>query len=99
MITDLINQELICLDLQATTKQEVFEELIELLSNNHRISDKAQFLNDIQAREEIGNTGFEDGVALPHAKSAAVSQPAVAIGISRQGIEYGAEDGLSLIHI
>ncbi|NRF62883.1 PTS fructose transporter subunit IIABC [Vibrio coralliilyticus] len=94
MITDLINQELICLDLQATTKQEVFEELIELLSNNHRISDKAQFLSDIQAREEIGNTGFEDGVALPHAKSAAVSQPAVAIGISRQGIEYGAEDGL-----
>ncbi|NRB66408.1 MAG: PTS sugar transporter subunit IIA [Vibrio sp.] len=93
MITDLINQELICLDLQATTKQEVFEELIELLSNNHRISDKAQFLNDIQAREEIGNTGFENGVALPHAKSAAVSQPAVAIGISRQGIEYGAEDG------
>ncbi|WP_333004059.1 fructose-specific PTS transporter subunit EIIC [Vibrio coralliilyticus] len=93
MITDLINQELICLDLQATTKQEVFEELIELLSNNHRISDKAQFLSDIQAREEIGNTGFEDGVALPHAKSTAVSQPAVAIGISRQGIEYGAEDG------
>ncbi|NUW66440.1 PTS fructose transporter subunit IIABC [Vibrio coralliilyticus] len=93
MITDLINQELICLDLQATTKQEVFEELIELLSNNHRISDKAQFLSDIQAREEIGNTGFEDGVALPHAKSAAVSQPAVAIGIRRQGIEYGAEDG------
>ncbi|ARC91455.1 PTS fructose transporter subunit IIC [Vibrio coralliilyticus] len=93
MITDLINQELICLDLQATTKQEVFEELIELLSNNHRISNKAQFLSDIQAREEIGNTGFEDGVALPHAKSAAVSQPAVAIGISRQGIEYGAEDG------
>ncbi|MCC2522863.1 PTS fructose transporter subunit IIABC [Vibrio coralliilyticus] len=93
MITDLINQELICLDLQATTKQEVFEELIELLSNNHRISDKTQFLSDIQAREEIGNTGFEDGVALPHAKSAAVSQPAVAIGISRQGIEYGAEDG------
>ncbi|MFW7523714.1 fructose-specific PTS transporter subunit EIIC [Vibrio ostreicida] len=93
MITDLINPALICLDLQATTKQEVFEELIELLNDNHRISDKTQFLSDIQAREEIGNTGFEDGVALPHAKSAAVSQPAVAIGISRQGIEYGAEDG------
>ncbi|MCG9598869.1 fructose-specific PTS transporter subunit EIIC [Vibrio sp. Isolate25] len=94
MITDLINKELICLDLQATTKQEVFEELINLLSSNHRISDKTQFLNDIMAREDVGNTGFEDGVALPHAKSAAVSKPAVAIGISRQGIEYGAEDGL-----
>ncbi len=93
MITDLINRQLICLDLKASTKQEVFEELIELLAKDNRIKDKQKFLTDIQAREEIGNTGFEDGVALPHAKSTAVSQPAVAIGISRSGIEYGAEDG------
>ncbi|MFL9709015.1 PTS sugar transporter subunit IIA, partial [Aeromonas veronii] len=38
-------------------------------------------------------TGFEEGIALPHAKSGAVITPAVAIGISRQGIDYGAEDG------
>lgn len=93
MITDLINRQLICLDLKASTKQEVFEELIDLLAKDNRIKDKQKFLTDIQAREEIGNTGFEDGVALPHAKSTAVSQPAVAIGISRSGIEYGAEDG------
>jgi len=93
MITDLINDKLICLDLKATSKDQVFAELIELLHQQGRISDKAQFLNDIYAREEIGNTGFEDGVALPHAKSAAVTKPAVAIGISRGGIEYGAEDG------
>lgn len=93
MITDLINDKLICLDLKATSKDQVFAELIELLHQQGRISDKQQFLNDIHAREEIGNTGFEDGVALPHAKSAAVTKPAVAIGISKKGIEYGAEDG------
>ncbi|AJR05201.1 PTS fructose transporter subunit IIC [Photobacterium gaetbulicola] len=94
MITNLINEQLICLDLKATTKEEVFVEMIDILHKQGRVSDKQQFLADILAREELGNTGFEDGVALPHAKSAAVSEPAVAIGISRSGIEYGAEDGL-----
>ncbi|ENM5735129.1 PTS sugar transporter subunit IIA [Vibrio mimicus] len=94
MINQLINANLIQLDLQANSKQEVFEELINILHAQGRISDKATFLNDIQAREELGNTGFEDGVAIPHAKSAAVTQPAVAIGVSKKGIDYGAEDGL-----
>ncbi|KLV09613.1 PTS fructose transporter subunit IIC [Photobacterium aquae] len=94
MITNLINEKLICLNLKATSKEEVFVEMIELLHQQGRVSDKQQFLADIHAREELGNTGFEDGVALPHAKSAAVAEPAVAIGVSRSGIEYGAEDGL-----
>ncbi|EJL3953310.1 PTS sugar transporter subunit IIA [Vibrio cholerae] len=94
MINQLINADLIQLDLQANSKQAVFEELINILHAQGRISDKAAFLKDIQAREELGNTGFEDGVAIPHAKSAAVTQSAVAIGVSREGIDYGAEDGL-----
>lgn len=93
MITDLINEKLICLNLKATSKDEVFAEMAQLLHAQGRISDKAQFLTDIYAREEIGNTGFEDGVALPHAKSKAVVEPAVAIGVSQPGIDYGAEDG------
>ncbi|MFV0575410.1 MAG: fructose-specific PTS transporter subunit EIIC [Vibrio sp.] len=93
MITQLINENLICLNLKATTKDEVFNEMAAILDSQGKLSNKEQFLKDIYAREEIGNTGFEDGVAIPHAKSAAVRDPAVAIGISRSGIEYGAEDG------
>lgn len=93
MITQLINENLINLNLKATTKDEVFKELIDTLYNQGRINNKEQFLADVMAREELGNTGFEDGVALPHAKSAAVVEPAVVIGVSKQGIEYGAEDG------
>jgi len=93
MITTLINQDLIKLSLNATSKQEVFEELIDVLYAQGRISDKAQFLADIQAREAQGNTGFEEGIALPHAKSTAVIKPAVVIGIHKQGIDYGADDG------
>jgi len=93
MITDLINENLIRLDLKGTTKEDVFAELIDALEAQGRISNKAQFLADVQAREELGNTGFEEGVALPHAKSSAVIKPAVAIGVSKAGVDYGAEDG------
>lgn len=94
MITELINQQLIKLDLSATDKNGVLEELVEILASQGRLSDKQQFLADIHAREALGNTGFEEGVAIPHAKSAAVIHPALVIGVSRQGIDYGAEDGL-----
>ena len=93
MITTLINEHLINLDLKATRKEEVFTEMARLLASQGKVSDEQQFIKDLWAREELDNTGFEEGVALPHAKSAAVSTPAVAIGISRAGIEYGAEDG------
>ncbi|HHF2956269.1 TPA: fructose-specific PTS transporter subunit EIIC [Vibrio diabolicus] len=94
MITKLINEDLIKLDLKASSKEDVFKELVAVLHAQGRISDQTQFLSDIKAREELGNTGFEDGVAIPHAKSAAVIEPAVVIGVSKSGIEYGAEDGL-----
>ncbi|MFM5535581.1 fructose-specific PTS transporter subunit EIIC [Aeromonas veronii] len=93
MITTLINEHLINLDLKATRKEEVFTEMARLLASQGKVSDEQAFIKDLWAREELGNTGFEEGVALPHAKSAAVCDPAVAIGISRNGIEYGAEDG------
>ncbi|MFH4868402.1 PTS fructose transporter subunit IIABC [Vibrio diabolicus] len=94
MITKLINEDLIKLDLKSSSKEDVFKELVAVLHAQGRISDQTQFLADIKAREELGNTGFEDGVAIPHAKSAAVIEPAVVIGVSKSGIEYGAEDGL-----
>ncbi|MCG6267986.1 PTS fructose transporter subunit IIABC [Vibrio furnissii] len=94
MITELINERLIRLNLSAQDKDGVLSELVDVLDQEGRLYDKQQFLADIYAREELGNTGFEDGVAIPHAKSRAVKAPAVVIGISRNGIEYGAEDGL-----
>ena len=94
MLTTLIDEGLICLDLAATDKQTLFVELAIQLKNRGKISDQDTFVRDLWARENLGNTGFEQGVALPHAKSEAVLQPAIVVGISRQGIDFGAEDGL-----
>ena len=93
MMKEILNAQLIKLDLAATDKESVFNELSQVLVDAGKISDQQQFVKDVWAREETGNTGFEDGIALPHAKSSAVISPAIAVGISKQGIEYGAEDG------
>ncbi len=65
MITTLINEHLINLDLKATRKEEVFTEMARLLASQGKVSDEQAFIKDLWAREELGNTGFEEGVALP----------------------------------
>ncbi|WP_036819100.1 PTS fructose transporter subunit IIABC, partial [Photobacterium sanctipauli] len=92
-ITNLIKPDTICLDLKSQTKDEVLKELVGMLDAAGKLVSKDQFLADVWKREEIGNTGFDEGIAIPHAKSDAVVQPAVAVGISRKGIDYGADDG------
>ncbi|AGH80140.1 PTS system, fructose-specific IIABC component [Psychromonas sp. CNPT3] len=91
-IGSVITPNLICLDLQATNKSDVLLEMVDLLDKAQCLSDKEAFLKDVWAREEIANTGFEEGIAIPHAKSHAVLKPAVAVGISKNGIDYGADD-------
>lgn len=93
MITELTNVNLIKGNLQENNKKEVFEELAQMLFENNRISSKEAFLTDIEARETLSVTSM-DGIAYPHAKSKAVTEPAIAVGVKREGIEYGDEEGV-----
>ncbi|HCH3496782.1 TPA: PTS sugar transporter subunit IIA [Vibrio parahaemolyticus] len=93
MITELTNVNLIKGNLQENNKKEVFEELAQMLFENNRISSKEAFLTDIEARETLSVTSM-DGIAYPHAKSEAVTEPAIAVGVKREGIEYGDEEGV-----
>ncbi|EJE8735012.1 PTS sugar transporter subunit IIA [Vibrio vulnificus] len=93
MITKLTNVNLIKGNLQANNKNEVFAELAKMLFENNRISSKEAFLTDIEAREALSITSM-DGIAYPHAKSKAVIEPSIAVGVKREGIEYGDEEGV-----
>ncbi|MEZ9712057.1 PTS sugar transporter subunit IIA [Vibrio cyclitrophicus] len=94
MITQLTNVNLINNNLQANNKKELFEELAAMLFENNRISNKEAFLADIEIREFQSITSM-DGIAYPHSKSKAVTEPAIAVGVKREGIEYGDEDGIN----
>ncbi|HFF2957242.1 PTS sugar transporter subunit IIA [Vibrio cholerae] len=93
MITELTNIHLIKGNLQANSKNEVFAELAQMLLENNRISNKEDFLNDIEIRERLSVTSM-DGIAYPHSKSKAVTKPAIAVGVKHEGIEYGDEEGI-----
>ncbi|EGR1111151.1 TPA: PTS sugar transporter subunit IIA [Vibrio cholerae] len=93
MITELTNVHLIKGNLQANNKKEVFAELAQMLLENNSISNKEDFLNDIEIREKLSVTSM-DGIAYPHSKSKAVTKPAIAVGVKHEGIEYGDEEGI-----
>lgn len=91
-ITELLTKDTIAMDVEATTKNDVIDELSEQLYQAGKLNDKVAFKEAIQAREQQSSTGIGEGVAIPHAKVAAVDQPAIAFGKSQQGIDYDSLD-------
>ncbi|HEV8572368.1 MAG TPA: fructose PTS transporter subunit IIA [Actinomycetota bacterium] len=93
-IDDLTSPDLVVLDLTASNPHAAVEEMAGLLERNGRLTDRESYVRAVMAREEeTGGTGMESGIAIPHAKSAAVTRPAIAFARSGQGLDFGAEDG------
>lgn len=91
-ITELLNSGTIILDLEAKNKDGIIDELSTALYKEGKVSDLEAFRNDLWERENIVSTEVGHGVAIPHAKSASVSQPALAFGRSLDGIMYDEEN-------
>jgi fructose-specific phosphotransferase system IIA component len=92
-LVDLITTEVVKVPLVSPDKPGVIDELIQVLVDAGKVDDKAAVLDAIHKREALGSTGLESGIAVPHAKTTAVKEIIVAIGIAPQGIEFGAMDG------
>jgi PTS system fructose-specific IIC component len=92
-ITDLLVQETMVMDMQATKKEEAIDELIASLSKSGRINDPVLFKEMILKREQESSTGIGDGIAMPHAKTKAVNKATVVFGRSKKGVDYEALDG------
>lgn len=91
-VSNLLSENIMELNLKATTKDGVIDELINILCKNRIVSDKDMFKKDILKREKLGSTGIGYGIAIPHAKSRAVVKPSVAFGRSKVGIDYKSID-------
>ena len=87
------NPNAVNIDLKSEDKDEVFEELIEELVSVNPSLDRSVALAAVKEREAKMSTGIMSGIAVPHAKTSAVTDVQGAIGISRSGIDYDALDG------
>lgn len=92
-ITELLKKDTIIANLKSSTKSEVIDELVNKLHGAGRLNDKEEYKKAILKREEQFSTGIGDGIAIPHAKTAAVKTPALAFGLSKEGIDYDSLDG------
>ncbi|WP_027956354.1 PTS fructose transporter subunit IIABC [Halobacillus kuroshimensis] len=92
-ITDLLTEETIVLNMSASSKPEAIDELVDKLDEAGRLNDRGGFKKAIEDREGQSTTGIGDGIAIPHAKTNAVQNPAIAFGRSQEGLDYESLDG------
>ncbi|MRN52622.1 fructose PTS transporter subunit IIA [Paenibacillus monticola] len=92
LITDLLKPESIQLTLESTGKREIVSELAGLLQQTGALSDQAVFEASVLSREKESSTGIGFGIAIPHGKSEGVARPAIALGISRTGVDWDSID-------
>ncbi|GAB3217039.1 fructose PTS transporter subunit IIA [Kineococcus gypseus] len=92
---DLITGDLVLADLRASDRVDATRQLAQVLRDAGRVTDLEQFLADVAAREQQMATGIPGGIGLPHARSAAVTVPSLAVGrvVSGPGVDFGAPDG------
>ncbi|EOP21908.1 MULTISPECIES: PTS fructose transporter subunit IIABC [Bacillus] len=92
-ITELLKRDTVIMNLTASNKEAVIDELVEKLSGANRLNSKTEFKEAILKRESQSTTGIGEGIAIPHAKTKAVKQPAICFGRSVSGINYESLDG------
>lgn len=90
---ELLDSDSIVMSLKSQTKDDVLEEMVDVLDSTGKIASKDTVLNAIVDRERIMTTGIGNGVAVPHCKTSAVDRLVAALGISREGIDFQSPDG------
>ncbi len=91
-IVDLLSKDSIFLGAKPANKSEAIDMLVDLQVNGGKIKDKEEYKKGILAREEMGSTAVGEGIAIPHAKSEAVSEPSLAAMTVPEGVDYEALD-------
>ena len=92
-LLDILSPESTIVDLKGESKEDIIAELVNSLPVGDAITDRDQVLQAVLDREKIMSTGIGDGIAIPHGKSAAVTELVAAMGTQRRGIDFDALDG------
>ena len=92
-ITDLLKPQSILLNAAPIDKADAIYTLGDLMDKSGNLSDKAEYLKAVFAREEAGSTGLGDGIATPHAKSNGVKEAGLAAMVVPNGVDFDALDG------
>ncbi|MDR3343910.1 MAG: PTS sugar transporter subunit IIA [Treponema sp.] len=88
----VLSKETISLHLKGTTKEEIINELLDILVAAHKIPDRGAAFAAIMDREQKMSTGMKHGIAIPHGKSATIPDLVACIGIADEAVDFDALD-------
>ena len=92
LLTEILTEKRIKAPLLATTKQEAIAELVDLLVADGAIADREKALAAVMDREHTRTTGIGNRIAIPHGKTTAVGELAMAVGLAATPIEFESID-------
>lgn len=92
-LLELLQKSLVKMDLGNGNKFQIIEELLDVAVANSQVRDRALALKDLIEREQYLSTGFENGLAVPHAKTEAVQEMVLVFGLNQEGVEFDSLDG------
>ncbi len=88
-LSESLNADRIVLDFDAKKKEDAIAALVDPVVNGY---DRDTIVSEILEREKLGSTGVGQGVAIPHVRMAAVTEPAVVFGRSAKPVNFEAID-------
>lgn len=91
-LLDIVTLECIKAPLDATDKKGVIDELVDVLAAAGKVNDPDTLKDAVWSREQARTTGIGHGLAIPHGKSDAVNELAMAIGRPAEPIDFAAID-------
>lgn len=91
LLTDLLTIDRIKIPLQASTKDDVLRELVQVVASG--VEEPDEVLRAVREREAVLSTGIGNGVAIPHGKSSMVEDLVMAAGRTAEPVEFDSLDG------
>lgn len=92
LLSDLLTSLRVKVPLEATTKDELLGELVDVLVEDRCVQDRDRVLEVVRERERVLSTGVGHGVALPHGKTDACTDLSIAAGVTREPVDFDALD-------
>ncbi len=90
---NLFSKNLIVLNYNATSKEDVIKKMASMLNENGYLNDMEAFIKEIKKREEINGTGIEEHIAMPHAKGNFIKKHGIAIlRVVGNGFDFNSSD-------
>lgn len=91
-ICEFLKEDHIFLDFKPGDKINILKELISALKKRGLISEEKVVLDEILKRENLGSTGLEKGIAVPHALIEEIAESFLALAVIRKGVDFDAAD-------